>query len=115
MRLEATIPDSRAQAALQLASELGLSRSQFMDEALGLFVKIVIEARKGRRVVSMDRDSTESCELTSPTLAMLELANSEPIRLSETAFAKLQETIANPPPPSLQLRELARRHSKQEP
>ena len=33
-RIEATLPDSRAEAADQLAEQLGLSRSQVIDEAI---------------------------------------------------------------------------------
>ena len=54
MRFEATIPDNRANAAAQLADELGLSRSQLMDEALALFLKAVVEVRRGRRLVTLD-------------------------------------------------------------
>ena len=36
MRFEATVPDSRGNAVVQLADELGLSRSQLVDEALAL-------------------------------------------------------------------------------
>ena len=37
MRLEATVPDSRGSAVQELADQLGLSRSQIIDEALSLF------------------------------------------------------------------------------
>jgi hypothetical protein len=43
MRLEATIPESRGTAVVKLAEELGLSRSQIVDEALSLFMKAVLE------------------------------------------------------------------------
>jgi hypothetical protein len=41
--MEATIPDARGATAVELADELGLSRSQLIDEALALFTKAVIE------------------------------------------------------------------------
>ena len=53
MRVEATLPDSRGLALGQLAEELGLSRSQIIDEALGLFLKAVMEVRHGHRLVTM--------------------------------------------------------------
>ena len=52
MRLEATIPDSRANAVVKLADELA-ERSQIIDEALALFLKAVVEVRRGRRLVTM--------------------------------------------------------------
>ena len=54
MRLEATLPDSRGDALVKLADELGLSRSQVVDEAVALFLKAVLEIRRGRRLVTVD-------------------------------------------------------------
>jgi hypothetical protein len=74
MRLEATVPDHRGAAVLELAQELGLSRSQIIDEALALFMKAVTEVRRGRRLVTLDpRSSQPVCELATPTLSALEL------------------------------------------
>jgi hypothetical protein len=62
-------------AAIQLADELGLSRSQLIDEALALFLKAVVEVRRGRRLVTVDPSSAApACEIATPTLAALEWA-----------------------------------------
>ena len=40
VRIEATVPDSRGTALAERASELGLTKSQIIDEALALFLKV---------------------------------------------------------------------------
>jgi hypothetical protein len=78
MRFEATIPDSLGNAVVKLADELGLSRSQVVDEALALFMKAVLEVRRGRRLVTLGvRSSEPACELATPTLSALEWALSQ--------------------------------------
>ena len=114
MRLEATVPDSRGAAAVQLADELGLSRSQLIDEALALFMKAALEVRRGRRLVTLDREGTQpACELATPTLSALEWAmRPESIALPAAAVAKIQELVAAPAQPSARLRAAAKRHAR---
>lgn len=114
MRLEATVPDNRGSAVVQLAEELGLSRSQLIDEALALFIKVVLEVRRGRRLVTVDpRSSQPACEIATPTLAALEWAlNPEKMELSSAALAKMQALIESPPAPSPRLRAAAKRRRK---
>lgn len=99
MRLEATIPDARGAAVQQLADQLGLSRSQIIDEALSLYLKAVMEVRRGRRLVTEDPSGEEpSCELTTPTLTTLEWAHTAvAVQLSDTAIAKLRSLVGEPP------------------
>ena len=114
MRLEATVPDNRGSAVLQLAEELGLSRSQLIDEALSLFLKAVLEVRRGRRLVTVDpRSSSPACEMATPTLSALEWAL-QPTRLELSAegLAKVRELVDAPPKPSARLRAAAKRHRK---
>lgn len=112
MRLEATVPDSRGSAVQELADQLGLSRSQIIDEALSLFLKAVIEVRQGRRLVTQDPSGAHpQCELSTPTLTTLEWAlSSEKLELPESALAKMQELVDAPPEPSARLRKAAKRH-----
>jgi hypothetical protein len=114
MRLEATVPDNRGSAVVQLADELGLSRSQLIDEALALFLKAVLEVRRGRRLVMLDpRSSQPACEIATPTLAALEWAQKpEKLELSAAAVAKMQQMAESAPPPSPRLRAAAKRHAK---
>ena len=75
MRIEATIPDSRGKTIDKLAQELGLSRSQLVDEALALFLKAILEVKRGNRVVTVDPARPEIVvELSSPSLTALEWA-----------------------------------------
>jgi hypothetical protein len=73
MRIEATIPDPQGKAAGKVAEELGLTRSQLVQEAVALYLKAVMEVRNGRRLAVIDRKSQEPVvELTSPALTQLE-------------------------------------------
>lgn len=114
MRLEATVPDNRGQAVLQLADELGLSRSQLIDEALALFLKAVVELRRGRRLVTLDPESSApACELATPTLAALEWAlTPQRVKLPAEALAKMQRLAESPPAPGPRLKAAARRRGK---
>lgn len=114
MRLEATVPDSRGNAVLQLADELGLSRSQLIDEALALFLKAVIEVRRGRRLVTLDPQSAQpACELATPTLSAMEwAAKPTKIELRASAMKKVQQLVSAPSKPSARLRTAAKRHRR---
>lgn len=114
MRLEATVPDGRGAAALELADELGLSRSQLIDEALALFLKAVIEVRRGRRLVTVAPDGAgPACELATPTLSALEWAmQPEKLSLSEKSIAQIQKLAASNARPGARLREAAKRHAR---
>lgn len=112
MRIEATVPESRGQAVQELAEQLGLSKSQIVDEALALFLKAVIELRRGRRLVTQDPDNHQStCELTTPTLTTLEWALTVgTIELPEAALSKMQALVEAAPAPGARLRAAAKRH-----
>ncbi|MBI4821694.1 MAG: hypothetical protein HY791_35870 [Deltaproteobacteria bacterium] len=114
MRLEATVPDNRGSAVVQLAEELGLSRSQVIDEALALFLKAVLEVRRGRRLVTLDpTSSAPACEIATPTLAALEWAlKPEKVELPPEALAKMQELSEAAPAPSPRLRAAAKRRAR---
>lgn len=115
MRLEATVPDSRGKAMQELADQLGLSRSQIVDEALSLLLKAVLEIQRGRRLVTQNADGGDQavCELTTPTLTALEWALSpKKLELSDGALAKMHEMTAAPHEPSMTLRRAAKRHRK---
>lgn len=114
MRLEATIPDSRGTAALELAAELGLSRSQLIDEALALFLKAVLEARRGRRLVTVDPGGEgPTCEMATPTLSALEWAQKpEKLQLPEQAMARVQALTEAPARPGARLRAAAKREAR---
>ena len=117
MGLEATIPENREQAVLELAEELGLTRSQLIDEALGLFLKAVREVQRGRRVVTVSASQPSAneplCDLATPTLEALEwVSNPERINLSAAEFTKLQDLVSSPPAATAHLRAAVKRHAR---
>jgi hypothetical protein len=114
MRIEATVPDSRGAAVQELADQLGLSRSQIIDEALSLFLKAVLEVRQGRRLVTQNPTGSQAvCELTTPTLTTLEWAlTSKNFTLPEAALAQMQELVDTPSTPGERLRAAAKRHGR---
>lgn len=114
MRLEATVPDNRGTAVLELADELGLSRSQLIDEALALFLKAVLEVRRGHRLVTLAPNSpSPACELATPTLSALEWAqNKQKVVLPASSLEKMMGLVEASPPPSAGLRAAARRRRR---
>jgi hypothetical protein len=108
MRIEATIPDSRGAALVDLSTELRLSRSQVIDEALALFLKAVLEVRKGRRVVSVGQAGDDAvCEVVTPTLAQLEwTSHRQALKLPAKAVERITHLASNPPEPPQALRDL---------
>ncbi len=109
MRLEATIPDHRARAFLDLAEDLGLSRSQMVDEAIALFLMAVGAVKRGHRLVSIG--GAQECELMTPTLAALELALTKggTVELSPEAIERVRALLVEARKPGPRLRQAARR------
>lgn len=114
MRLEATVPDVRGRAVAELADELGLSRSQVVDEALALFLKAIVEVRRGRKLVTLEPGSSQpACEIATPTLSMFEWArNPKRISLTPEAFERLKSVSEAPTRPSARLKAAAKRHTR---
>jgi hypothetical protein len=116
MRLEATVPTSRGEAVDKLSRELGLSRSQLIDEALALFLKAVHEIQQGRRLCTVDpKTSMPACELATPTLSAIEWAlKSEHLELPTESIQKMKALIDAPAEPNERLRAAARALAKQQ-
>jgi hypothetical protein len=113
MRVEATIPASRGSAVADLAEELGLSRSQIIDEALALFLKAVLEVRRGRRLVMVGPGASgASCEIATPTLSALEwAAHPQRIDLAAESLAGMDAMVRKPRKPNARLRAAAKQHA----
>lgn len=110
MRIEATLPEQRGQAAVELAELLHLSRSQLIDEALSLFTKAVLEVRRGRRIVSVEpgREGA-ACELATPSLTALEwTSHSARVELSAEAMEQIEALNKTAPAPTESLRRAAK-------
>ncbi len=114
MRFEATLPERRGKALVELAQELGISKSQLMDEALSLFLKVVLEAKRGKRLALLQSEmpvQKGSCELITPSLALLEwTAHRKMIELNPHEFENLIEAHENPPEPTEALKKAMRKH-----
>jgi hypothetical protein len=111
MRVEATLPDARGQQLDDVAEELGLTRSQLIDEAVSVFLASLLEARRGLRLAFVDTAAQRIVrEIITPSLAQLDwTAHREQLTLSENearALAKALDDDSEAPPG---LRKLLRR------
>lgn len=114
MRLEATVPKARGEMAIQVAKELGMSRSQLVDDALALYLKVVREVKRGRRVVTVEPGATHpACELSTPALDALEWAL-EPaaLALPVEAIKKMRDIVKAKPEAGPRLRAAASRRAR---
>jgi len=107
-------PRQPCRGIVELVDKLGLSRSQLVDEALALFLKAVVEVRRGRRLVTLDPQSSQpACEIATPTLAALEWAmKPDHLELAPAALSRMHELVEAPPEPSPRLRAAAKRQRK---
>lgn len=112
-RLEATVPESRMEQVNHLEEELGLSKSQIVDEALSLFFKTVMELKQGWRIAFLDADSQRVREFTSPALTQVEwTARRERIVLTDADFERTQKLLENPPGPTPALKAAVARRNR---
>jgi predicted GNAT superfamily acetyltransferase len=106
MRFEATLSEPKGKALIELAESLGLSRSQLMDEALGLFLTTALEVRRGRRLCLVDGDTRQPLMgLVTPSLAALEWSNHQhSLEVSPQEMEQLAALVQQPPAPTAALR-----------
>jgi hypothetical protein len=103
-RIEATIPDQRAEQVKQLEQELGLSKSQLVDEGLAILATAVAETRRGRRLGFVGKDQKVT-EFTSPALSLVEWTTErEPVKVSRDAFEQVKALVEKPPAPNAALK-----------
>ena len=114
-RVEATISDVRGRQVSELADELGVTKSQLVDEAIGLYMTAALETKRGLRVALVEPDSQKPVrEIVSPSLSQLEwAAHRERVVLSNAEFDAMAKLVASPPAPSKRLRELMTGSSKE--
>ena len=113
-RIEATIPEPRLEQVKHLEEELGLTKSQIVEEAIGLFFKAVLEVRQGHRVGFMANDKKSlAVEFTSPALSQVEwTTHRETIRLSNKGFARMKQLLDKPAAPAAALKAAVARRKK---
>jgi hypothetical protein len=108
-RIEATIPDPRLKQVQDLEAELGLSKSQIVDEALALLFKAVAETRQGKRVGFVGSQG-QVTEFSSPSLSLLEWAvDRNPIVLTNSSFERVVEMTSAPARANAALKRASRR------
>lgn len=107
-RVEATISDVRGKQVSELADELGVTKSQLVDEAIGLYMTAALETKRGLRVALVEPDSQKPVrEIVSPSLSQLEwAAHRERIVLSNAEFNAVAKLIITPPAPAKRLKRL---------
>ncbi len=91
MRLEATIPDSRGAVIEEVSKELGLTKSQLVDEAVALFLGALAQVRKGRRVAIVNKRDEVVSEILTPSLVHLDWHHEKLTLSAEAGQALLQE------------------------
>lgn len=105
MRLETTIGDRRAEQLETLANELGVSKSQLIEEALALFIRAAMEHKRGRKLAIVGEGAEAVCEIVSPSLTHLDWTlHREQITVSREEAARIGKLAANPPSPAPALR-----------
>lgn len=98
MRVEATVPDSRGAALKELSEQLGMSKSQVIDDALSFFLMAVMEVRKGRRFMSVGSNDDARAEVMTPTLAQMQwMIARQDLNLSDEGMGRMLDLIDNPP------------------
>ena len=113
MRLEATIADPKAEQLEALAAELGVSKSQIVEEALALFIRAALEHKRGRKLAIVGERSEPVCEIVSPSLTHLDWTfQRERIEVSPEGAERVGKLVANPPAPGPALRRAMSRKKK---
>lgn len=112
-RIEATIPEPRFEQVKQLEKELGMTKSQIVEEAIALFFKAVIEVQRGHRIGFTDEGQRLVREFTSPALSQVEWAtHRESVQLSDRGFDRMQQLVDKPPTPNAALKAAAARRKR---
>ena len=115
-RLQATLPAPAMEQLQRLREELGLDTSAVVQEAIDLFAKAVLEARRGCRMAFISAAQPSVIrEYSSPSLTRLEWAaqsGKEQIVLPEGDFDRVSASLRSPAKPAPALRALSRRRRR---
>lgn len=111
-RIEATIPEPRFEQVKQLEKQLGMTKSQIVEEALALFFKAVVEVQRGHRV-GFATDDQLVREFTSPALSQVEWTqHRERVQLTDQGFDRMQQLVNEPPQPTAALKAAVQRRKR---
>ena len=108
MRVEASVPESRGRQLAEVADELGLTKSQLIDEALSVYLTALMEARRGVRVALVDVVTQKAVrELVTPALSQLEwTSHREAVVLPRDEFERVVALLNDPREPPEALKSL---------
>lgn len=112
IRVEATLPEPRGLQLTELATELNVTKSDLVQEAISLLMTALSGARRGQRVAMIDAASREVVtEVLTPLLTQIEwTVGREKITLSQREAARVDELLSKPPAPTPALRKAMARH-----
>jgi len=108
MRFEATLSDVRGKVLIAMAEDLGMSRSQLLDEALALWLEVIEGRRRGARVVVVDPTGDQpDRELVTPSMAHLDWWRHRTDRAwTPEQLRRMAEVLERPGEPAEALRRL---------
>ncbi len=112
MRVEATLPDPRGKQLDEAARELGISRSELINEAVAVFLTALSEHRRGFRLALVNHDEPSTIrEVVTPALAQLQWYTQRETLTLPSGDA-LATALASEGAPEPKLRGLASRRRK---
>jgi hypothetical protein len=113
-RLQAQIPAPCEGQLKQLSEMLEINPSDVVVEALGLFTKAVLEARRGHVLAFVDEQRQVLAEYSSPSLTRLEwnARDESNLVLPDGDFDRVAAELEQPAKAPARLKALARRKSR---
>jgi len=113
-RLEATLPAPRVLQLQQLATELHMSKSDLVAEAVTILLEAAQESRRGHRLAFVDAARGNVRELALPSLSQLAwTAHEANADLTPAARKRARKVLAKPAAPTAALRKaFARRTAR---
>lgn len=107
VRLEATVSGSQGDAVSALADELGVPKSELLNEAVTLLVMAARETRKGGRLAMVSQSTGSVTQLLTPLLSQLEWSTQvEKVKLPAEDFEKVARVLTKPPKANAALKRL---------
>lgn len=110
MRLEASMNDVRGQQFEELRKELGLSKSELVEEAVAYLLDSIDHVKRGRAVAVME-DDRKITDLNPPTFSLIRWLNHrETVTLPGSDFDRVADALEKPAEPTEDLKQLMHRH-----
>jgi hypothetical protein len=106
-RLDTTVSDQQNEAVTQMAEEFGLSKSEVLSEAVSVLMQVVVEAKRGRRLMMVDEFRQQPpVMITTRVLTSVDwMRQTQRVEVSSEALEAVQGIIDSPSEPTAALRE----------